>query len=224
MNWQRLLIFLVAIVGVAMLSGCSGPLQRERQLLFAPEALNVPTTRPAFTDTYAHALAEAQANPNESSILSFIDAGNALNARNCGEWLTRVTLARRGIVASDHNLGVASALVTTIAGIAEWNPAAVATLGALQVAAQGFGANLQSDVLGAPSQYQAQATVLGLLGSCSDLLLADAPGLRFSQAYSRLEACARVCTFDGAAAAANTALTATPLTVAPHGAVRAVRQ
>jgi hypothetical protein len=205
---------------VIVLTGCSTTPMQMRRELYAPVPLNDPATRPAFTDTYARALAAAQSGGDSTSIAAYIDAGNAMNARNCSEWLSRVTLARRGLVASDHNLGVASALLTTMAGIGEWNPASVAVLGALQVAAQGFGSNLQSDVLGAPSQYQAQASVLGLLGTCSDQLLADAPGLRFSQAYARLENCEHVCSFDGAAAAASAALAATPIVVGPSGAIR----
>ncbi len=208
------------ILCVWVLSGCStNPMQTRREL-YAPVPLNDPATRPAFTNAYARALAAAQSNGDPGSIAAFVDAGNAMNARNCSEWLSRVTLAKRGLVASDHTLGVASSLATTIMGIAEASPVSVAILGALGVAVQGFSTNLQGDVLGAPSQYQAQATVLGLLGTCSDQLLADAPTLRFSQAYSRLENCEHVCSFDGAAAAASAALATTPIVVGPSGAIK----
>lgn len=202
---------------VALLSGCA--LQQQRQLLFAPESLNAPTSRPAFTEGYARALADAQATQSPDAMMAFVDAGNALNSRNCTEWMNRVTFAQRGLALDDHNLGVGLSLATVIAGIAEANPVTVAILGALGVAAQGLNHNAQADVLAAPSQYQAQSVVLDLLGQCSDQLLAEASGLRFSQAYARLEACRRVCSYEGASAAANQALTATPLTVSPHGAV-----
>lgn len=206
---------------VCLLAGCTTTPMQLRRELFAPVPLNDVATRSAFERDYAQALVNAQASPTETNIIAYIDAGNALNTRNCTEWLSRVTLARRGLVLSDHNLGVAAALLTTIAGIAEWSSPTVATLGALGVAAQGFGTNLQTDVLGAPSQYQAQAMLLGLQATCSNQLLADAPDLKFGTAYARLEACARVCSYDAAAEAANNALATTPILVTPSGALRA---
>lgn len=214
---RRVLLFVV------LLAGCSFNPIKERQLLFTPEPLNSPATKQTFVDNYAHALAAVQADTNPGTLVTYVDAGNALNARNCSEWITRVSLAKRGLLLSDHNLGVVSALTTAIAGLAEWNPTAVAALGAAQVAVQGFSTNLQTDVLGAPSQHQAQSTIFGLQATCADQLLADAPFLRFSQAYSRLEACARVCSYDAAAAAADSALATTPIVVQPSGALKAVR-
>lgn len=203
---------------VLMLSGCA--LQEQRQLLYAPEPLNTPTSKTAFSDAYAKALAEAQTSSAGHSVERYVDAGNAANTRACVDWLGRVTLARRGIVASDRNIGVAAGLVTALLGIFGASTEAVAVLGAGVAAAHGFGTNLQADVLGAPSQYQAQAAILSLLGQCSDQLTIDAPLLKFSQAYQRLEACHSICSFEAATEAANQALSGTTITVSPSGAMR----
>lgn len=209
-TWLDCLLVLVLVALFGSLEGCAGieAIQKQRRELFAPEPL--PSYKTVFSKAYGDALKEAHANPTPVTITSFVDAGNALNARSCNEWLSRVTLARRGLVASDHALGVAGALATTLAGIARASSTTVAVLGATEVALQGLSTGIQNDVLGAPSEYQAQQTILSLLGSCSDRLLADAPALKFSQAYSRLEGCARYCSHDAASAAATRALQVAP--------------
>jgi hypothetical protein len=206
---------ILAALFVVALAGCSINPLKERERLFAPERLNAPTSRDAFVDSYAQALVNAQASPTRTNVAAYVDAGNALNARNCSEWLNRVTMARRGLLASDHNLAVAGGLVTTLAGIFSWPARTVALLGAGQVAVQGLGENLQTDALAAPSPYQTQSTLLGMLNACSDQLTADAPGLKFSQAYARLETCARACTHEAAQATASNALAQTVTTVNP---------
>lgn len=196
---------LVALV--FLLSGCSlfKEAQRERQLLFAPEGL--PSNKQVFTRNYSDALKAVDAGTaTPAEMVAYVDAGNALLAKNCTDWMDRLTLARRGYLASDHNMAVAGGLITSLAGILEWPARTVAILGAGQVAAQGFGQNVQNDVLGAPSQYAAQNAVLSAQAACGDRLLSDAPKLRFSQAYARLEACARICSHDAASDAVTRAL------------------
>lgn len=213
---------ILALALVLSLVGCaSNPIQEQRRKLFAPEALNTPDSTQSLRDVYTLAKQGAQHSPTKGQVIAFVDAGNALNHANCTAWLSRVTLARRGLIASDHNIGVASALMTTIAGIANWASSSVAALGAAQVALQGFSTNMQNDVLAAPSPYQTQSALLGLLGSCSDQLLIDAPNLKFGQAYSRLETCARTCTHEAAQAAADHALSTMNIVVLPGGALRA---
>lgn len=215
-TWLDCLLVVVLIALVNSLSGCSGfdALQKQRREYFAPEPL--PSYKTVFTKAYGDALKDAHEKQTPAHIVAFVDAGNALNARHCNEWLSRVTLARRGLVASDHALGVAGALATTLAGIARASSSTVAVLGATEVAIQGLSNTFQQDVLGAPSEYQAQSTILGLLNACSDRLLADAPNLKFSQAYARLEGCARYCSFEAASAAATRALQIAPPQLMPQ--------
>lgn len=209
-----------AIMIVLLLSGCA--LQEQRKLLLAPEPLNSSATRAVFVDAYAKALAEAQASGTKPNVLAYVDSGNALNALNCAQWTDRLTQARRGLVASDRNIGVFAGLLTALFGIFGASADAVAVLGAGTAAAHGFGTGMQDTVLGAPSQYQAQAAILGLQQQCADQLLTDAQagGMTFGRAYGRLEACARVCSADAATEAANHAIANTAIVVSPTGALR----
>jgi hypothetical protein len=199
-----LLLALALIALFGSLQGCAA-MQKERQLMFAPEGL--PSNKQVFTHNYSEALKavdKGSATPTE--MVSYVDAGNALLAKNCTDWFDRLTVARRGYVANDHQLGVIGGLLTTLAGAFAWGADAVMALGATQVAIQGFSQNAQQDVLGAPSQYAAQNAVLKAQGTCGDQLLADAPKLKFSQAYLRLEVCARLCSHDAASDAVTRAL------------------
>ncbi len=216
-------IVLLCCTIAALLSGCA--LQEQRKLLLAPEPLNAAATRPAFSDAYARALAAAQATPTKAAIVAYVDAGNALNGQHCVEWTDRLTQARRGLIASDRNIGVFAGFLTALFGVFGASAEAVAVLGASMAAAHGFGTGLQDTVLGAPSQYQAQAVILGLQQDCGDKVLADAtgPGLKLGQAYGRLESCSRLCSFDAATEAANKAMAATPITVQTNGALGIAR-
>lgn len=211
----------VATLILLAFGGCAA-MQKERQLLYAPEPL--PSAKTIFTRNYTESLKavdKGTATPVE--IVAYVDATNALQAKSCHEWLNRVTLARRGIVASDHNMAVIGGLLTTLAGAFAWPADAVTVLGAGQVAMQGLGQNIRQDVLGAPSEYQAQSTLLGLLSACHDRLLTDAPTLKFSQVYERAEGCMRLCSFDAAAQAADRALSTATIIVQPTGGITAVK-
>lgn len=201
---NKKLVFLS--ISLVLLSGCAQieSFQKERAKYFAPEPL--PDHKTIFTAAYTQALTDAHKNPTPQSIAAFVDAGNALNAQYCTNWFQKLTLARRGLVSSDHNLAVAGGLLTMLAGILDWSSKAVAILGASQAAIQAFGTNIQTDILGAPSQFQAQETVYALQRDCGDKLLKDAPSLSFSSAYGRLEGCSRICSFDAASDVATKAL------------------
>lgn len=198
---------LAAILIVLVLGGCSmfKEAQKERALLFAPEGL--PSNKQVFTRNYSAALqAVDSGTATPAEIVAYIDAGNALLAKSCTDWFERLTLSRRGLIANDHTLGVIGGLLTTLAGAFAWPADVVTVLGASQVAIQGLSQTQQQDVLGAPSQYAAQNAVLQAQGACGDKLLADAPKLKFSQAYLRLETCARLCSHDAASDAVTRAL------------------
>lgn len=200
MKYLWLAVFL--LVGCAQIEG----LQKERAKYFAPESL--PDHKTIFTKAYTEALTKAHADPSPSTITAFVDAGNALNAQYCTNWFQRLTLARRGLVANDHTLGIIGGLLTALAGAFSWPADVVTLLGAGQVAMHGLSDTAQADVLGAPSQYQAQETVYSLQTACGSKLLADAPTLKFSAAYARLEGCARICSHDAASEAATKGLQA----------------
>lgn len=205
---------LIALLVVA-LSGCAsiGEYRAQKQLLLAPAPLNSPQTKAVITGSYNSLMQAAQNDPK--AVPLWIDAGIAVNVLNCSDWLGRVATAKRNVVMTDHELGVASSLATTLMGIAKASSTTVAVTGALGVAAQGVLQNVQTDLLLAPSAYQVQTTLMGLLGSCNDQLRADARGLSFGQAFTRLETCSRVCSFEAASAASTNALTQTVTTVNP---------
>lgn len=198
----------VVLLGVGLAStGCTmfKEAQRERAMLFAPEGL--PSNKQVFSHNYSEALKavdKGAATPAE--IVAYVDAGNALLAKQCADWMDRLTLARRGYIADDHTLAIFGGLLMTLAGAFAWPADVITVLGASQVAAQGFGQSRQQDVLGAPSQWAAQNAIFAQQAACGDKLLADAPKLTFSQVYVRLEACSRICSHDAAADATTRAL------------------
>lgn len=198
------LVLLAIALVLGSMQGCAS-IQKERQQLFAPEGL--PSNKTVFARNYSEALkAVDKGTATQAEIAAYIDAGNALNAQHCTDWLDRLTLARRGLLANDHTLGVIGGLLTTLAGAFAWPADVVTVLGASQVAVQGINQTTQQDVLGAPSQYAAQNVVLEAQGKCGTDLLAKAGTLKFSQAYLGLETCARLCSHDAAADATTRAL------------------
>ncbi len=192
--------------------GCA-TYQEKRALLLAPAPLNSPANKTVIDGMYASSLRAAQTDP--SAIPAMIDAGIARNSLNCSDWLERVSVGKRNTVMTDHELGVTASLVQTLEGIAKASSAVVAVTGALGVAAQGVLRNVQTDLLLAPSQYNVQATLKGILGSCHAQLRDAAPGMTFGQAFVALDECGRVCSFETAQAAANNALTTTETVVQP---------
>jgi hypothetical protein len=199
-------IFLVLPL-IASLSGCAlfQEAQKERQLLFAPEGL--PSNKQVFAHNYSEALkAVDKGTATPAEMVAYVDAGNALLAKNCTDWMDRLSLKSRGIIASDHNLAIAGGLVTTILGALKAASSVVMGFGAAQVALQGFSQNIQTDVLGAPSQFVAQNKILELQSACGDALLSRAKELKFSQAYLGLEKCARICSHDAASEAVTQSL------------------
>lgn len=188
------------------LNGCAA-MQKERALLFAPEGL--PSNQSIFLHNYSEAIkAVDKGTATKAEIVAYIDAGNALLAKNCTDWFDRLTLARRGYIANDHTLGIVGGLLTTLAGAFAWPADLIVALGAGQVAIQGFSQSAQQDVLGAPSQWAAQNAILAQQATCGGELLAAAEKdkLKFSQAYLGLETCARMCSHDAASAATTRAL------------------
>jgi hypothetical protein len=199
-----LLLALALLALFGSFQGCAS-VQKERALLFAPEGL--PSNKQLFTRNYAEALKAVdtgQATPAE--MVTYVDAGNALLAKQCADWMDRLTLARRGYVADDHTLAIFSGLLMTLAGAFAWPADVITVLGAGTVAAQGFGQSRQQDVLGAPSQWAAQNAIFAAQEKCGNDLLIAAPKLEFSQAYLGLEKCARVCSHDAASDAVTRAL------------------
>lgn len=189
---------------VVMLSGCAS-IQKERALLFAPEGL--PSNAQIFERNYSEAIKAVDKGTSTSAeMVTYVDAGVALLAKRCHDWLDRLTLARRGVITDDHTMAIFGGLLMTLAGAFAWPADVITVLGASQVAAQGFSQSKQQDILGAPSAYAAQNHILAQQAACGDKLLADAPKLRFSQVYGRLEACARICSHDAASEAATRAL------------------
>jgi hypothetical protein len=195
------LLFLPFVFGCAMFES----VQKERQLLFEPKQL--PSNTQIFERMYSDALkAVDKNNATPAEIVAYVDAGNALQIKYCTDWFDRLKLKSRGLIASDHNMAVAGGLLTTIAGAFNWPANAVMALGAGQVALQGFSQNIQTDVVGAPSQFAVQNKIFELQAECGNKLLAEAKTLKFSQAYLGLERCARVCSHDAASDAVTRAL------------------
>jgi hypothetical protein len=199
-----------------MASGCA--MQERREKLFQPEATNPPNTRSIFVTEYAAAMTEAQAAPNKTNIVRLVDAGSAVSAVSCSEWIDRDILAAQGIVASDHTLGVLGALATMAAGAFGLSPEAVAAVGAVQLAGSMFGQVVKSG-LGAPESFQTQSTLLASLASCSDKLMAQAQagGMSFSQAIIGVDRCRRFCSPGAASAITTQAITGVEVDTAPSG-------
>lgn len=191
---------------VMILSGCAS-IQKQRAELFAPEGL--PSNKAIFTHNYSEAIkAVNKDTATKVEVIAYIDAGNALLTKNCTDWFDRLTLARRGIIANDHTLGIIGGLLTTLAGAFAWPADVITVLGAGQVAVQGFSQSAQQDVLGAPSQWAAQNAILAQQAACGSTLLrkAESEKFKFSEAYLGLETCARICSHDAASEATTRAL------------------
>lgn len=206
------------VVLIELIGGCAtvAEYKQEKQLLLAPAPLNPPESKAILTSAYTATMRVAQTSTDQKNIAAYVSAGNAVNSMNCSDWLSRVTMTKRNIMFTDHQIGVMEGLATTLMGVGKVASSTVAVVGALEVAATGLSQNIQTDLLLAPSAYAVQTTLLGMLNFCSDQLRADAPGLSFGQAYTRLESCSRVCSFEAAQAATNNALVQTVTTVNPN--------
>lgn len=212
----------VVLAAMLLVGGCSTNPMQERALLLQPAPPNPPSVVAMFEADYSAAIDRARAHPTPDNIAHLVDAGTTVNAIHCNAWIDRDTLAAQGLVLSDHNLAVASALATAVAGIAKWSSAAVAGLGAAEVAVAGFGQNLRG-ALGAPAAYQAQAALLDGLASCHDQLLANSD-LRVSQAILGIAACARTCSPGAASAVSTQAISQGQIKSSPSGALRIQRR
>lgn len=177
-----------------LLSGCAA-LQKERQKYLEPEQL--PAYKSHFQSEYSAAAKKAQDEPTPANIATYIDAGSALLATSCHQWLHINTLASRGLIVDSETLSLLNGAMTTLAGIAGATPAFVGTLGVAQVAASGMNANLQNNILGVPAQYAVQTAILDKQADCVEKLTTSQPKT-FSSAYRGLLMCERVCSWGAA--------------------------
>lgn len=195
---------------VCLLAGCQvNPIKeayRERAELLAPKPSIPAGVEEVFEKDYADAIDAARKDPTSKNITRVVDSGTTVNALHCGSWFGRTTKAENGLVASDHNLGVFSAFMTTLAGIWRWSPGAVAGLGATEVAVHGFGNNLRG-AIGAPASYTVQQSLRDELKVCS-ANLAKAKDLTLGEVIIWIEECAAKCSSGAASAITTEALQA----------------
>lgn len=132
----------------------------------------------------------------DAAIGELVDKGVGLVSAFCLRWFQRLDDAQRRLAMQQKDFNIIRDLGTALLGIGGANQTIVASYGALNTAYTGIVENFNEAVLAGPTTAKIKSQVLDMLKQSEDKLRADAGGLSFAQAYSRIELHADTCTYS----------------------------
>jgi len=148
-------------------------------------------------DQYYPALKAAMGKEAGSpEIPIMVDKGLGLVSAYCLRWFQRLDDMQRRVDLAEKDFNIIRQFGTALLGIGKASSSWVTGYGAVNTAYSGIVENFNEAILAGPTSAKVKAQVLAMLQQSEVKLRADAPGLTFSQAYTRIELHADTCTYS----------------------------